>query len=155
MDHKGENKIYLELFKQMQFQFIFVLLKYFGYYLILFRKCFSQFEFVILFIFVHCNKHTCYPPHIQTHEHKIRYLLIVLQLLQGENMLVEIFLKLLVRIVDVELLKVVDLKRAFTTWTQKPTFIWPKKKTHLQNSQRHSEAKQRKQKDRTKMTQRM
>lgn len=37
------------------------------------------------------------------------HLLVVLKLLQGENVLVKIFLKLLICIVDVELLKAVDL----------------------------------------------
>lgn len=36
--------------------------------------------------------------------------LVVFKLLQGENVLVEIFLKLLVCIVDVELLEAVDLR---------------------------------------------
>lgn len=39
------------------------------------------------------------------------HLLVVFELLQRENVLVKIFLKLLVRIVDVELLKAVDLWR--------------------------------------------
>lgn len=37
------------------------------------------------------------------------HLLVVFELLQGENVLVEIFLKLLVCIVDVKLLKAIDL----------------------------------------------
>lgn len=37
------------------------------------------------------------------------HLLVVFKLLQGENVLVKIFLKLLICIVDVELLKAVDL----------------------------------------------
>lgn len=40
----------------------------------------------------------------------IRHSLVVFKLLQGENVLVEIFLKLLVCIVDVELLEAVDLR---------------------------------------------
>lgn len=40
------------------------------------------------------------------------HLLVVFKLLQGENVLVKIFLKLLICIVDVELLKAVDLWRA-------------------------------------------
>lgn len=38
------------------------------------------------------------------------HLLVVFKLLQGENVLVKIFLKLLICIVDVELLKAVDLR---------------------------------------------
>ena len=37
------------------------------------------------------------------------HLLVVLELLQGENVLVEVFLELLICIVDVELLKAVNL----------------------------------------------
>lgn len=43
---------------------------------------------------------------------KRRHLLVVFKLLQGENVLIEIFLKLLVCIVDVELLKAVHLRGA-------------------------------------------
>lgn len=44
------------------------------------------------------------PPHVNN-----LHLLVIFKLLQGENVLVKIFLKLLICIVDVELLKAVDL----------------------------------------------